>query len=129
MERENTIGAVHWKGLHIGFNGEQFVVVIPAFFQSQHVPYLQPIISARVHDLDDKISVSLKPGELSQTHRSTHYEPGSILLVGVSKPWPDAVVLRKSLESAFAEAGKIEEEQRAQARELERHLRAGDPPD
>jgi hypothetical protein len=123
MVRENTIGVVHWEALQVGYDGERFVVVIPAFFQSQHVPYLEPIISARIADMNDKISVSLNPGHLHESRNSTGYEPGAIVLADVVKPWPDAAKLRAALEAAFVEAGEIEQEQYAQARELEKHLR------
>lgn len=127
MARENTIGVVHWKALQTAYDGERFLVIIPAFFQAQHVPYLGSIISTRVRDLDEKISVSLNPGRLTESSNATRYEPGNIVLADVSKPWPDAVALRTALEGAFVEAGEIEQEQRGQAVELERHLRAGDP--
>jgi hypothetical protein len=119
MTRENTIGVVHWEALETGFDGERFLVIIPAFFQSQHVPYLVPIISTRVNELDDKISVSLNPGRLTEGRNGTSYEPGSIVLADLAKPWPDAATLRGALEAAFVEAGEIEQEQRAQARELD----------
>ncbi len=128
MARENTIGVVHWQALQTGFDGERFLVIIPAYFQSQHVPYLEPIISIRVKDLDEKISVSLNPGHLTQNSNGTRYEPGSIVLADLAKPWPDAAALRTALEEAFVEAGEVEQEQRTQALDLEKHLRAADPP-
>jgi hypothetical protein len=128
MPRENTIGVVQWEALQTGFDGERFLVIIPAFFQSQHVPYLGPIISARVTDLDDKVSISLNPGCLTESGDGTSYEPGSIVLAELAKPWPDAATLRVALEAAFVEAGEIEQEQRAQARELEKHLRSAPRP-
>ncbi len=51
-------------------------------------------------------------------------ESGSIVLADLAKPWPDAATLRAALEAAFVEAGEIEQEQRAQAHELEKHLRS-----
>lgn len=50
-----------------------------------------------------------------------------IVIGPVSKPWPDAKVLRSALEDAFVEAGKVEVEQRTLARDLVRHLRLGAP--
>jgi hypothetical protein len=32
-DRSDTIGAVHWGGMYAGTDGEQIVLVIPAFFQ------------------------------------------------------------------------------------------------
>lgn len=128
MTRENTIGAVHWEGLQTAFDGERFLTIIPAYFQPQHVPYLESVIKSRLSEIDDSISVSLNPGRLTQTGNGSSYESGTIVLTDVTKPWPDAEVLRTGLEAAFVEAGEIELEQRAQARELERHLRSAPRP-
>jgi hypothetical protein len=125
--RENTIGVVHWEALRTGHDGERFLVIIPAFFQPQHVPYLDGILRARVAEIDESISVSLNPGRLTETSNSTSYEPGTIVLADVVEPWPNAAELRAKLDAAFVEAGEIEAEQSKLAGDLETHLRSAPP--
>ncbi|MGC2375383.1 MAG: hypothetical protein WA484_16070 [Solirubrobacteraceae bacterium] len=125
--RENTIGVVHWEALQTGYDGERFLVIIPAFFQSQHVPYLEAILKSRVAEINGGIAVSLNPGRFFDTSNRTGYEPGTIVLADVAEPWPDAAGLRASLDAAFVEAGEIEVEQRRLARDLEKHLRSAPP--
>jgi hypothetical protein len=127
--RENTIGVVHWSALQTGYDGERFLVVIPAFFQAHHVPYLEGVLKSRVAEIDAGISVSLNPGQLTETRTSANYQPGSIVLADVTEPWPDAAKLRAALDAAFVEAGEIEVEQSKLASELEKHLRAAPAPE
>jgi hypothetical protein len=62
-------------------------------------------------------------GILQQSARGTSYEPGQIVITGVTEPWPDGAALRRTLDEAFQEAGEIEAEQSRRALELQRHLR------
>ena len=112
------------RRLQTGYDEERFLIIIPAFFQSQHVPYLEAILKSRVAEINGGISVSLNPGRLTETSNGTGYEAGAIVLADVAEPWPDAAELRASLDAAFVVAGEIEVEQRKLARDLEKHLRS-----
>jgi hypothetical protein len=124
--RKNTIGVVHWEALRTGTDGEQIVLIVPAYFQSHHVPYLGGVLESRLSEFfnNDSVSFSLSPGELARTTTSTSYEPGNIVINGMTKPWPDAAALRATLDAAFLEAGEIEERQRQLADDLFQHLRS-----
>jgi hypothetical protein len=119
---ENSIGIVHWEALNTGTDGEAIVLIIPAFFQSHHVPYLTSVLESRLDQFFDleSVSISLIAGERTRTS----YEEGTIVIRGVTEPWPDAGELREALDAAFEEAGHVEEEQRRRATELFKHLRS-----
>jgi hypothetical protein len=125
-EQEARIGAIHWGALSAGTDGERIVLIVPAFFEPHHAPYLTGVLEPRVAELfDESVELSLRPGRRSATSSSVTYEPGEIVISGVSKPWPDAAALRKALEGAFDEAGEIEVQQMQLANELVEHLRTG----
>jgi hypothetical protein len=124
LMRTNTIGVVHWEALDVGSDGELILVIIPAYFQSHHLPYLESVLQSRLATLlESGMSLSLNPGQLSSSPNSTSYEPGSIVLAGLSKPWPNPVELRSTLDAAFVEAGEIEEKQRELLDDLAKHFR------
>lgn len=110
-----------------GTTGEQIALVIPAFFQSNHVPYLKDVLESKLDEVFgfDDLSIVIEPGELSSGERGTSYEPGTIAIYGIVEPWPDAADFRKTIEDAFQQAGDIEAEQMAKAHALAAHLRAG----
>jgi hypothetical protein len=138
---EDTIGAVHWEALDVYGDGEGLHLAIPAYFQEHHIPYLNSVLESRLPDVfgaDDaeqapagegraEVHFRLDPGHLVRNQTSTEYSRGMIVIGPVSKPWPDAKVLRSALEDAFVEAGEVEVEQRTLARDLVRHLRLGAP--
>jgi len=126
--RENTIGVVRWGALRADTDGERLLVLIPAFFQKRHLPYLLDVVRSRVAEIDDKIAVSLHPGLLTESPSGTAYDEGTIVLSDVSEPWPDAQELRAALDAAFVEAGEIEQEQAKLALKLWEHLRSADKP-
>jgi hypothetical protein len=124
-----TIGAVQWGALTAGTDGERIVLIVPAFFESHHVPYLTGVLEARLSELfDGTVELSLRPGRRTETRdgssREVNYDRGAIVMSGVSKPWPNAQALRAALVDAFKEAGEIENEQLQLADELVQHLRA-----
>ncbi len=123
---DNTIGVVHWEALRTGTDGETIVLIIPAFFQSHHLPYLTAVVESRVREFfhNDDVPVSLTPGERTKTATGTSYEPGDIVIRGVTEPWPDAAALREALDAAFREGGEVEEQQRRRADDLFSHLRS-----
>lgn len=122
---DNTIGIVHWDAMGAGIDGEQLSLIIPAFFQSHHVPYLNDILASRFRDLfgDTDVKFRLDPGKWTRTDTSSSYEPGDIIITGIREPWPDGDALREALDTAFNEAGAVEAEQMRRADELVRHLR------
>jgi len=126
--RENTIGVVHWEALQTGSDGERLLVIIPAYFQKRHVPYLSDVVRARIAEIDEGIAVSLNPGLLTESARGSSYDEGTIVLTDLSEPWPDAAKLRAALDAAFVEAGEIEQEQAKLALRLWEHLRSADKP-
>ena len=109
-----------------GTDGERIVLIVPAFFESHHIPYLTGVLKSRLAELfDESVELTLRPGERNETRLSVDFQPGEIVMSGVSKPWPDPVALRKALEGAFEEAGEIEIQQMQLAQELIEHLRKG----
>jgi hypothetical protein len=116
---------VQWGGLRAGTDGERIVLIVPAFFEAHHVPYLQGVLEARLAALlGENVHLELQPGELARTPSSANYEPGAIVMSGISQPWPDGTALRTALEDAFKEAGEIEVEQVRLAEQLVEHLRS-----
>lgn len=125
--RENTIGAVQWEALWCATDGEQLSAIIPAFFLQQHTPYLNGVLASRLEGFfeTDDVRFRLDPGDLTVSEHGTRYDPGQIVITGITEPWPDAEALRQTLDEAFKEAGEIEAEQRKSAHDLELHLRRG----
>jgi hypothetical protein len=124
-EHVSSIGAIQWGALTAGTDGERIVLIVPAFFESHHVPYLTGVLEARLAELfDESVELELRPGRRTATRSGASYEPGEIVMSGVSKPWPDAIGLRRALGDAFDEAGEIEVQQMRLADELIQHLRA-----
>jgi hypothetical protein len=138
-EQTSTIGVVHWGALDVYGDGEGLHLVIPAYFEPHHVPYLDGVLESRLPDVfgrsvtrgpavgneeNGAMWFRLDPGERHGRGGGATYEEGSIVIGPVSQPWPDAAQLRKVLEEAFVEAGEVEAEQRGLAEQLVRHLRA-----
>ena len=74
--RTNTIGVVHWEALDVGSDGELILVIIPAYFQSHHLPYLESVLKSRLATLlESGVSLSFHPGELSKSPNHTNSEP------------------------------------------------------
>jgi hypothetical protein len=123
--RENTIGAVHWGAMFAGTDGEQITLIIPAFFQAHHMPFLNGILKSRLGDFfdEDQVSFRLEAGELERSQGGSNYEPGRIIITGIREPWPDGEALRTALEEAFELAGGVETDQLRRADDLVRHLR------
>jgi hypothetical protein len=123
--RENTIGVVHWEALWAASDGEQISLIIPAFFLTQHTPYLNGVLPSRFEKLfgERPVEFRLDPGDLLESDRGVRYTEGQIVVTGLTEPWPDGAELREMLEQAFREAGEIEGEQRERANALHRHLR------
>jgi hypothetical protein len=126
-EYETTVGAVHWGALWVGIDGEQLSLIVPMFFQQFHKPYLDSVLSTQLPELlGDNIQFRLDYGKLSRSPTETRYEPGRITITGIRRPWPDASELRRVLEDALEEAGRIEVKQMKLADDLTAHLRAAD---
>jgi hypothetical protein len=127
ITRENTIGVVHWGGMWAGTTGEQIALVIPAFFQGNHAPFLKDIIASRLDEMFgyDGLTIVLEPGELSKNNRGTRYEPGTVAIYGINEPWPDPADFREALDGAFIEAGEVEAAQMKKADALGAHLPTG----
>lgn len=125
--RQNTIGVINWGGMWAGTTGDQIALIIPAFFQENHVPFLESILSGRLEELfgSDGVVIELQPGQLANDDRGTSYEPGTIGLIGITEPWPDPSDFRKALDDAFAQAAEVEFEQMKKADALVAHLQTG----
>jgi hypothetical protein len=122
-EPKSRIGVVQWNALDAGTDGERIVLMVPAFFESHHVPYLTGVLQPRLTELfDDDVELTLQAGRRTKTRSSVEFERGMIVLSGVSRPWPDPLTLRTALEGAFKEAGEIEVQQMRLANELVEHL-------
>lgn len=122
--RENTIGVVHWDAMFAGTDGEQISLIIPAFFQAHHAPYLNDILRTRLRDLfGADVQFRLDPGELERSSTGANYEPGHIVITGIPEPWPNGSSLRRVLEESFSEAGAVESEQMKRRDALILHLR------
>lgn len=124
-QTESTIGSVSWDGMAAGTDGEQISLIVPAYFQAHHMPYLDAILATRLSALfgDVPISFRLDPGKLTRSSTETRYDSGSIVITGIEEPWPDGAALRDTLDDAFNEAGAVEAEQMKRAGELVAHLR------
>ena len=123
--RQNTIGAVHWGGMWGGTTGTEIALVIPAFFQGNHIPFLESILPGRLAGvLDYEVTIGFEPGELATGDRGTRYEPGVVAITGLKEPWPDAAAFRSAIDDAFVQAGEVEAEQMRKADALVAHLRA-----
>jgi hypothetical protein len=121
---DNTIGVVHWDAMFAGTDGEQITLIIPAFFQAHHRPYLIDILATRLRDLfGADVPFRLDPGELETSSAGARYESGQIVITGIPEPWPAGSALRRALEEAFSEAGAVESEQMKRANALVLHLR------
>ena len=128
---ENSIGVVRWGAMFAGTDGAQITLIIPAFFQAHHLPFLDGVLASRLADVfgESEVSFRLEAGELKRPERETSYEPGRIIITGIREPWPDGDALRTALDEAFVQAGEVEVEQHRRARELVRHLHmTGDRP-
>jgi len=123
---ESTIGLVHWGAVNVLGDGAQIIIEVPAFFEAHHVAYLTGVLESRLPDVfaTDGLTVSLEPGELTRGPSGADYQPGRILIEGVTQPWPDARALREALEAAFVEAGEVEVRQRELGKDLLKHLRS-----
>jgi hypothetical protein len=91
--------------------------------------FLEGIVPARLYELFgyDDLEFELQPGKRTVHNGGVEYEPGTIAILGITEPWPDASDLHKALDDAFFEAGQVETEQMKRADELVAHLRAGIP--
>ena len=123
--REDTIGIVHWDAMSAGTDGEQINLIIPAYFQAHHIPYLKSILASRLEGLlGPDVLFRLDPGQLTRSQTETRYDEGHIVITGIREPWPAGSALRRALEDAFKEAGSVEAEQMTRANELVMHLRS-----
>lgn len=70
--REDTIGVVHGDAMLAGTDGEQITLIIPAYFQPHHTPYLNDILETRLKDVFwADVPFRLDPGELHRSHTDT----------------------------------------------------------
>jgi hypothetical protein len=62
---DNSIGVIHWEGMFAGTDGEQINLVIPGFFRSHHIPFLNSVLASRLPDCFDEegIEFRLEAGE------------------------------------------------------------------
>jgi hypothetical protein len=121
---ESTIGGVEWDRMFAGTDGEQITLIIPAYFQTNHTPYLNDILGTRLSELfGADVPFRLDPGELYVSDTGSRYEAGHIVITGIPEPWPNGTELRAALEEAFSEAGAVESDQKRRADALVAHLR------
>ncbi len=45
---DSTIGAAHWVALQVLGDGEGLHIVVPAYFEQYHEPYLQSVLPLRL---------------------------------------------------------------------------------
>jgi hypothetical protein len=122
---DSTIGDVHWAALKVLGDGEGLHIVVPAYFEQYHEPYLQSVLPPRLSSIiaDERVLVEARGGE---RNANGWEKPGEIVVGPVSEPWPDVDALRHALEAALAEAGEVEAAQRKRAHELQQLLLAAE---
>lgn len=130
VQLDSTIGVVHWLALQVLGDGEGIHIVVPAYFEQYHEPYLQSALPSRLSSIiaDERVLVEARGGE---RNANGWEKPGEIVVAPVSEPWPDVDALRQAIEAALVEAGEVEAAQRKRAHELRQHLLAAEarPPD
>jgi len=86
-QEQSRIGVVQWGALTAGTDGERIALIVPAFFEPHHVPYLTGVLESRLAELlGEDVELSLRPGRRESTGSSVNFERGHIVMSGVSEP-------------------------------------------
>jgi hypothetical protein len=118
---DSTVGVIHWGALQVLGDGEGLHIVVPAYFEQYHEPYLQSVLPSRLSSIfsDERVMIEARGGERNANGWG---KAGEIVIGPVSEPWPDVSALRHALDAALVEAGEIEVAQRKRAHELRQLL-------